>query len=464
MYATIRDVGNGNRQPVIILHADGHAHWVRMAIEFASRGPTVRVTATTDLSAVDPALQVLDLTGTSRSPTRWRLTDSLGRDILAGEAAAEAVAFGRGTLQVQIRCGSQVLRTGNVKVRRRVAGTIASAMEALGPLLMLAAVAPLATKGQQGTGNAASRRRAEVVAVMRTAAQAARAVVTARRWSVARWPGSLDSLIEAPGPLRTLRWFGPRASAFWADPHVVVHEGREWLFVEELDRATGLGSIRATEFVDGELIGREVVLRSEHHLSFPQIYHVADRWLATVETCEAHNPIYTFERPGTPWRIATDLPTLPPHLADPVLFFDEDGRLTQAWGSDGLLDPNAVFVRYDRFGEDWVRTDAATEVDVTRSRNGGDIDVNRGLRAVQDCGESYGAAAELLDLDGRRVVRLTPQDVGRGSDHRRRKGVHTITWDAAGDAVWIDSWYRRPSLVGALLRLREQRHSRQCTG
>lgn len=415
---------------------------------------------------------ILDITDGASSPEPvWRYTDRNGTEILAGVAAAQAVLNGIGTLEVQVRAGARVLATGHVKVRRRVGGTIASAMEALGPLVVIAtlrrddAPAEAIAAASEESVQAPSPRLADAVAVLRTAAQAARGAVTCWRWSVARWPGSLESFLAGPTPQQRLKWFGPKRSAFWADPHVVVSADEEWVFVEDLDRSTGLGRIRATQFLNGELLSRDVVLSNEHHLSFPQVYRVGRRWLATVETCAARNPVYTFAALGDPWLVATDVPALPDHLADPVLVFNAEGRLSEAWGTDARLDPNAVFVRYEWSGTEWQRIDDSTAVDVTRARSGGQLDLTRGLRTVQDCGSAYGAAAEVLDLgDGEVTSRLVPTDVGRGDDGRRRKGVHTVTWDAAGTSVWIDGWYRRATPFGAILRLREQRHSRECQG
>lgn len=458
-------------QRVAILHSEEHEPWVTAAVAFADRGHSLRCVATQDLTAAREASAVLDLsTDGGAGDHVWSFTDRDGVEVLAGVAAANAVLKGDGTLEVHIRTRDRILARGQVKVRRRVGGTIASAMEALGPMLVIAATpggdipAPTVSAASHPP-RAPHRKLVDAVAVLRTAAQAARGAVTCWRWSVAKWPGDIDEFLAGPARLRRLRWYGPRRSAFWADPHVVVSPDGEWLFVEDLDRSTGLGRIRATQFLDGELLGRDVVLANEHHLSFPQVYRVGERWLATVETCAARNPVYTFDHLGGPWREATDLPALPDHLADPVLVFDQEGRLTEAWGTDARLDPNAVFVRYECSAEGWQRVDLATEVDVTRTRGGGQLDLRRGLRAVQDCGETYGAAAEVIDLsDGAGGTRLVAADVGRGYDHRRRKGVHTVTWDAAGESVWIDGWYRRATLFGAVLRLREQRHSRECQG
>ncbi len=445
-----------------IRHTAAQAASVEAAVAFAERGDSVRIVTATP--AGGDRGPVLDLTG--GEPNAWRFTDDRGDDITSTAAARRAVLRGLGVLEVQVRTGDRVLARGRVKVRRRVGGTVASALSALGPLVVEATRAeageaePAVPQGMPGA------RLVDAVAVLRTAAEAARAAVTVWRWTVARWPTDLDGLLAGAAEQTAVTWFGPRRSAFWADPHVVVHDGQEWLFVEDLDRSTGMGRIRATQYLGGELLSREVVLATPHHLSFPQVYRVGGRWLATAETCAEVNPVYTFDQLGDLWRVADDLPCVPPHLADPILIFDRHGTLTEAWGTDARLDPDAVFVRYRWHDGRWRRTDQDTYVDVTRGRSGGTLDLERGLRAVQDCGAAYGIAAEILDpahmADGSRpILRLTAAAV---SGHPRRKGVHTVTWDPSGTAVWIDGWYRRFSLIGAVLRLREQRHAKGCTG
>ena len=299
---------------------------------------------------------------------------------------------------------------------------------------------------------------------LRFAGRLLRASVTVRNWQVARLPGQIDDLVADRVPESALAWQGPSRRAFWADPCVVVTDGDEWLFVEELGKRSGLGVIRAARYDRGGLVAEKVVLSTDHHLSYPQVYRVGTRWLATVETCAAFNPIYTFDGVGDVWRPVEDLPVLPPHLADAVMRFDPSGHPTEVCGTDATVNGDAVFVRYVWDGHDWRRDNSSVYVDVRHARGGGTDDAVRGLRAVQDCAGTYGRSTSLLDRELTPVATITAADVPAATDHRRRKGVHTLTWTSDGRVVWCDGWLRRVTPLGGLWRLRERQHSRACDG
>jgi hypothetical protein len=232
------------------------------------------------------------------------------------------------------------------------------------------------------------------------------------------------------------------------------------MFVEELDRRTGRGHILAMTVREGRLQEDRavVVLANEHHLSFPQVQYVEGRWLATVETCAGHNPVYTFEHPGQTWQPILDIPPLPPHTADPVVDFSS-GELI---GTDARTDPDSVLMRYRRVGSAWEPVTAAVQVDAMFSRGAGTWDRSRGWRAVQDCTGTYGRAVGLVDADAPMtpLSRWTAKQVGG----RRWRGVHTLTWTPQLDHVWIDAWRRRFSALGWRARLVERRHLHTCQG
>ncbi|HRY10680.1 MAG TPA: hypothetical protein P5544_11980 [Candidatus Nanopelagicales bacterium] len=386
----------------------------------------------------------------------WERGDEVCRCLLAGEDAV--------TVRLVDRQGAG--SRGRVGVARTVTPSVKAGMSVLGPLIVQyvhgaritgapprgsrAVLPPVAAADRKGNARFAGR-------VLRSA-------VTVRNWQVARLPGSIDDVVAQRLPGSGLEWQGPARGAFWADPCVVVDGGQEWLFVEELGRRSGLGLIRAASSQGGRLVAHEVVLSTAHHLSYPQVYRVGGRWLATVETCAARNPFYTFDRLGDVWRPADDLPPLPPHLADAVVRFDPSGRPEEVSGTDATVNADAVFVRYTWDGQGWGRDDSSVYVDVRLARGAGTDDDIRGWRAVQDCAGTYGRAASLLDPDLTPVVRITGADVPASTDRRRRKGVHTLTWTGDGQVVWCDGWLRRITPLGGLWRLRERQHGRACQG
>lgn len=392
-----------------------------------------------------------------------RLVDDAGRDWVSGRAAAEHIWAGADAITVHLMDREGLSSQGRVGVLRSVGATVAAGQAVLGPLIAAYAAGHLSPV-QAVAGRSVRSATADRRAALRFLGRVARAAVTVRNWQVAEIAGGLHALRSGSvqeGP--AVRWQGPTRRAFWADPCVVVAGGEQWLFVEELGRRSGMGVIRGARVREGVLDPQPVVLRTAHHLSFPQIYRVGSRWLATVETCAAENPIYAFDRLGDPWRPAVDMPAIPPHLADPVLEFDGEG-LVGVSGTDATVNADAVFVRFTWDGQRWVRRDRDLFIDVRLARGGGTHDHERGLRAVQDCAGTYGRAASVVDACGNEVVRITADDLNRSPRTRHRKGVHTVSWSCDGEVVWIDGWIRRVTPLGGLLRLRERSHSARCEG
>lgn len=350
----------------------------------------------------------------------------------------------------------QIFSQGRVGRRRSFARTVGAAMQVVGPL---AVVASHSSPDPASGGSEVARPQAIVADITGSAWFAhrlGRAAVTYREWACAR--------IAAPDAttrrLRVTSAWQTGDSRFWADPCVVVHADRVWLFMEELDRTTGRGRIVVAEFRDGHLRDPRIVLANEHHLSFPQVMWRDGRWLATVETCSAHNPVYEFDEIGAPWRPYAGLPALPAHTADPVLDLDR-GILM---GSDALTDGDSVLVSYRLDGSGWQPVPEYTRVDVAWSRGGGTWDRDRAVRTVQDCAGTYGLRigwTDATDPDGHLASWGAP-DLSDSTD--TRSGIHTMTWDSDQQHVWIDGWRRRFSLLGWRTRLVEISHLRRCQG
>lgn len=79
-----------------------------------------------------------------------------------------------------------------------------------------------------------------------------------------------DSLSLEPWRYRRLV---PPRDRFWADPFLLQHEGRTWLFFEELPFATGRGHIAVAEIgTDGHMSAPRPALMLDHHLSYPFVF------------------------------------------------------------------------------------------------------------------------------------------------------------------------------------------------
>lgn len=441
------------------------------AIDFCSRGPSVRLEPMTtgDIppEGATAIVSLGDLPSTTPELPTLRLTDDSGGTLAGSRRVARALRSGEPGLVVHLRDGlGSVIAEGEVGGRKGMGACVAAMEGVLGPLVVMAAQQfPLPAAGADAVSTAPAGRTAMMAAkaagMARFAREEAWKTVSQIQWRVARIPGDtpLDDILE-PGrtPLPTLRWHAAAAPGFWADPCVVTDGERTVLFVEELHMSDGRGFIRALDVHGDELRPGAVVLATDHHLSFPQVYRTTAGWLATVETCKAHNPIYTFDRLGDEWR-PSDLPPLPAHIADPVLRVSE-GEVTGLIGTDATVNPDAVVVEYALEGRHWTRLDDRVRVSARNGRGGGTLDQVRGLRATQDCRGFYGRALEVLtDSQPPALVRRL-----QGHTVNSARGVHTLTWSPDGDEVWCDAWRRRPTLRGRQLFNAEIQHLSTCSG
>lgn len=77
----------------------------------------------------------------------------------------------------------------------------------------------------------------------------------------------------------------PPADRFWADPFPALHEGRYWVFFEELVYREGKGHIAAVEMTRDGPAGAPVrVLERPYHLSYPFVFEWDGAWWMIPET------------------------------------------------------------------------------------------------------------------------------------------------------------------------------------
>lgn len=385
------------------------------------------------------------------------LTDGQGCPLSQSRLLARALRRNLTWIDVSLSDSSgQVYSTGRIGRRRSMARTVDAAECVAGPLAVMAAHSQPTGAGPAATASPTGLAFADLAGTGWFAQRLARAAVTYRQWacaSIAAPRGDSESL-ELTSP-----WQGG-PSQFWADPFVLTHQGRTWLFMEQLSRVTGRGDIVLAEASEGQLRNPRTVLANDHHLSFPQVTRHQDRWLATVETCAAHNPVYEFDAVGDPWRPCEDFPALPPHTADAVLDFSS-GRLV---GTDSQTDGDSVLVSYQLDGQTWTPIPAATRVDAVWSRGGGTLDPVRSIRTVQDCTGTYGVQVGWTDSGdpGRHLAMWGPSALTGSSV--RQSGIHTMSWDQDQTSIWIDGWRRRFSVLGWQYRRTELSHVKNCQG
>jgi hypothetical protein len=89
-------------------------------------------------------------------------------------------------------------------------------------------------------------------------------------WQVAYYFSDED---EAGCRFERLRYLVPPKDRFWADPIAVEHQGRYFIFFEELPYDTQKGRVMAVEvFEDAEPGAAQVALERPYHLSYPFVF------------------------------------------------------------------------------------------------------------------------------------------------------------------------------------------------
>lgn len=239
------------------------------------------------------------------------------------------------------------------------------------------------------------------------------------------------------------------AGRFWADPSLVEHDGRRWLFVEECPHATRRGRIAVAE-LDAALRPQQaqVVLDLAWHLSYPLVYRWDDAWWLSVESSAARNFVLyrALDFPAR-WEPVAEL-VRGRNVVDGTLHHDGRHWYLFACISESPLDVDRrvwtdlfLFVADTPLGP-W-RAHPANPLlsDVRRARPAGKLFMHEGrlIRPAQDCSVEYGYAVVFNE-----VTRLDPEHyaeraLGRIEPDWRHglRGCHT--YSAAAGVEIIDA-------------------------
>lgn len=139
-----------------------------------------------------------------------------------------------------------------------------------------------------------------------------------------------------------------RADFWYADPMLVQHQGKTWLFCEAYRRAEHRGEIAVFPIVaDGTPGAPQTVISEAYHLSFPNVFWWNDQFWMLPESCANHslNLYRCTEFPGG-WQLAAAF-EVGCELCDTILLERTPDALTLLCSE---TDPkNQLFVRWRRY-------------------------------------------------------------------------------------------------------------------
>jgi hypothetical protein len=232
---------------------------------------------------------------------------------------------------------------------------------------------------------------------------------------------------------------------FFADPFVIEHEGRTFLFVEEFPYELARGVISVAELGSDGAFGKpRQVLVEPHHLSYPQVFALdGDVWMIPETSSAREVVLYRAENFPNRWvRHATLIADR--EISDATLL-ERDGRF---WlfgterQSQGNHSDTMVVYSADKLDGPWLPHPMnPVLIDRSAARPGGAF-VHQGDRLflpVQDGTRTYGGGlglAELVELNQHAVRFAAPRPVRPGKAWART-GIHTL--NRAGGIEVIDS-------------------------
>jgi hypothetical protein len=273
----------------------------------------------------------------------------------------------------------------------------------------------------------------------RAAAAAVKVAATEVDWRVAYGTAPSADPFAVPSSWQPV---DAPAGHFYADPFVVVSDGKTFVFVEDFDHALGRASIAV---VDLAARSATPILTADHHLSYPFVFADDGSWYLVPESAAAREVVlYRCDR--FPDRWSRDTVMLEGIEAYDATLLQHDGRwwLFFASGTPGAPDDELHVWHADGLRGPY-RPHPGNPVasTVVGARPAGRIAVAGGriLRPGQDGSREYGGAIVVSEVD-----ELTPAAYREHTVARIDGGVvgapGTHTWNRAGDVVVVDTKHR----------------------
>jgi hypothetical protein len=226
-------------------------------------------------------------------------------------------------------------------------------------------------------------------------------------WSIGLLEGpSPVDLRAIPGvsdPVLTREHVTDVPAQFVADPFMVRDGGRWWMFFEVMNAEAGKGEIGLAASEDGLSWRYErIVLREEHHLSYPFVFVAGGRHFMVPESFQA-GEIRLYEAVDFPFTWApTGTLVTGEYLVDPTIVRHAGAWWLFAETNPELRHDTLRLFRSEALRGAWEEHPSSPVVagDPGAARPAGRIVRHGGrlIRFAQDCGPSYGHAVHAFEI------------------------------------------------------------------
>ncbi|NOU97322.1 hypothetical protein GC093_29440 [Paenibacillus sp. LMG 31456] len=231
---------------------------------------------------------------------------------------------------------------------------------------------------------------------------------------------------------------------FVADPFIMKHEDRFYMYFEVLNKASGRGEIGVASSVDGHDWDYEkIVLREKFHLSYPQVFKVNDEIFMLPETIET-NRVLLYKAKSFPfeWELACEL--FSGSYVDPSIFRYENKWWLFAGANQGK---NLHLFYSDHIEGTWTEHPQSPLIsnNISITRPGGRIIVTESsiYRYTQDGNPYYGSAMRVFKINKLSETEYEEELVDRilsGTNKEsdwRKDGMHHIDQLQINENQWL---------------------------
>jgi hypothetical protein len=286
-------------------------------------------------------------------------------------------------------------------------------------------------------------------------------IVTVDEWNIGVADAKLEDLVgdkQLVGPATLhprVRWVRkPWLARYWADPCLVEHDGRLFLYYEELLFGSAKGRLRWTELAaDGTLARRgSPMLSLDGHASYPYVFKHLDAFYCVPETGWSNQvTLYKANALLGPWtRHGILLDGVPARDSTVVYSGDRWWLFCTVAGveAQSTLANLHIWHAPEPWGPWEPHRLQPAKVDLHSARPAGRPFIIDGVlyRPSQDCSPRYGTRTVI-----NRVLTLTSEDfteevcsyVEPDPQGPCREGLHTVT--SAAGLVVVDGYRRRPT-------------------
>jgi hypothetical protein len=229
---------------------------------------------------------------------------------------------------------------------------------------------------------------------------------TAESWCVGLRRASEPAGLQAALCTDGIKWLDIPPRHYHADPFLMAHRGRDYLFVEDFDVSAGLGAIACFP-LDGDVVSGppQIVLERPYHLSYPQVFE-CDGEIFMIPESGYNNTVELYRAESFPdnWRLERVLFRGPAY--DVTLLRHAD----RFWFFATMIDAahpqriELLLFHSDSLDGDWTlhpMSPISRDIRTARCAGSPFLDQGSWIRPAQDGSTGYGGA-----LRYQRIVRL----------------------------------------------------------